>query len=105
MLSNFNLNIESRKTSIHDFRENGSCVSHIFCPLFQVPDTESDTKVLLELLKCCSSDSEITSLLAQIQGPWSFIYLQVLVYWSIHTFDSSYCDNFFFIQEKIEFKL
>ncbi|XP_045158705.2 asparagine synthetase domain-containing protein 1-like isoform X2 [Mercenaria mercenaria] len=41
-----------------------------------VEESESDTKVLLELLSDCSSDAQITTLLSQVQGPWSVIYWQ-----------------------------
>ncbi|XP_060576699.1 asparagine synthetase domain-containing protein 1-like [Ruditapes philippinarum] len=41
-----------------------------------VPESKSDTTVLLELLGQCSSESQITAVFAQVQGPWSFIYWQ-----------------------------
>ncbi|XP_052280392.1 asparagine synthetase domain-containing protein 1-like isoform X2 [Dreissena polymorpha] len=42
----------------------------------EVPDGESDTDVLLAKLGCCKNEDEILATMAQVHGPWSFIYWQ-----------------------------
>lgn len=42
----------------------------------QVPEHQSDTLVLLNLLGSCVTDEQILTTFAQIQGPWAFTYWQ-----------------------------
>jgi len=45
----------------------------------QVAESQNDGRVLLSLLALCRSAEELLTTMAQIHGPWAFVYWQASV--------------------------
>lgn len=72
------LHMRGRLTSQPVQDNNGNVLEwngEIFGGLPVAPE-ENDTAVVSQRLSCCSSPSEILSVLSTIQGPWGFVYYQ-----------------------------
>ena len=47
--------------------------------IFQLKDDDNDTQVLLDQLASCNDDKHLVSLFSYLEGPWAFIYWQVII--------------------------